>query len=393
MLRVRVEPAVTIRAVASSGGQPAPAAPPTAHVVRDFADPQLELVRLLKAAAEVEHALLVQYLYAAFSIKDAYETVRGTGGFASSIDLFGVAVQVMQHLRVVNRLLVQLRAAPNLLSQSFPYDPDIYPFPLHLERLNRTSLAKYVWTEARAGVLDPENPANSADLPFITLVNEALGNVRPNHLGSLYGTIIALLPEVAAEQGSPLPDPQPWITRLDRIRVQGEDDHFAFFRSVFLGEHPGFEGKKVWDVAPDHPDFPSQPVPTDPSAYEGHAGEIADAGLRELAMLADLQYWIVLMLLDLSYRRPDDGVLLTRARDHMQGPLFELGTFLAARGAAAPFDPLGMGYSPGLDNDASLAFLRRLLGESKARVSQLGDRLPPLYPRNIDSDTLTQLAR
>ena len=390
MLRVRIEPAATILPVAAPVEQPAVSAPPTAHIVRDFADPHLELVRLLKSAAEVEHALLVQYLYAAFSIKDAYAIVRGTGGFASSTDLFGVAVQEMQHLKVVNRLLVALRAAPNLLSQSFPYDPDVYPFPFHLERLNRTSLAKYVWTEAPAGVLDPSNPANADDLAFITLVNEALGNVRPNHLGSLYGTIIDLVAEVAevaAEPGSPLPEPQRWVTQLDRIRVQGEDDHFGFFRSVFLGEHPGFEGKRVWDVAPDHPDFPSEPVPTDPSAYEGHPGEIPDEELRELAMLANLQYWIVLMLLDVSYRRPDDPVLLAQARDHMQGPLFELGTFLAARRAAAPFDPLGTGYAPGLDTDASLAFLRRLLGESQRRASQLGDRLPPLYPTTTDSDT------
>lgn len=391
MLQVRIEPAATIRPTTSPVEQPVSAPPTTAYVVRDFADPYLEVVRLLKAAAEVEHALLVQYLYAAFSIKDAYAIVRGTGGFASSTDLLGVAVQEMQHLQVVNRLLVTLRAAPNLLSQSFPYDPDIYPFPFHLERLNRTSLAKYVWTEAPAGVLDPADPANAHDLPFITLVNEALGNVRPNHLGSLYGTIIDLLSEVATEPSSPLPDAQRWVTRLERIRVQGEDDHYTFFRSVFLAEHPAFGGKKVWDLVPDHRDFPSQPVPTDPSAYEGHPGEIPDGDLRQLAMLSDLQYWIVLMLLDLSYRRPNDTVLLIRARDHMQGPLFELGTFLASSGAAAPFDPLGMGYSPGLETNASLSIVRRLLGESRARASRLADLLPPHYPTTTDSDTLTQL--
>ncbi len=384
MLRVRLQPPIEQPAVA-------PAAPPADRIVRDFDDPYLELVRLLHSAAEVEHALMVQYLYAAFSVKDAYPLVRGST-FASSTDLFGVSIQEMQHLHTVNRLLVVLRAAPNLLSQSFPYDPEIYPFPFHLERLNRVSLAKYVWTEAPAGVLDPDDPANAAELPFITAVNEALGNVRPNRLGSLYGTIIGLLPEVAAEPGSPLTDADRWKAALERIKAEGEDDHFTFFKSVFLGTHRGFKGLPVWDVAPDHPDFPSRPVPTDPSAYEGHAGEIADPQVREVAMLANLQYWTILMLLDLSYRRPQSGVFLALGRDHMTGPLWELGTALPATGAAAPFDPLGMGYAPGLDPDASTALLRRLVQEAKAKAATLGDRLPSTYPTSTDEETLAQLA-
>src|SRR4051794_22898235 len=43
-----------------------------AQVIRDFADPLLELTRLLREASEIEHALLLQYLYGAFSLKPAY---------------------------------------------------------------------------------------------------------------------------------------------------------------------------------------------------------------------------------------------------------------------------------------------------------------------------------
>jgi hypothetical protein len=67
----------------------------------------------------------------------------------------------MQHLASVNRMLVDLDAAPNLVRQDFPYEPDIYPFPLNLEPLTRESVAKYVYTEASAGALDRDDPSNA----------------------------------------------------------------------------------------------------------------------------------------------------------------------------------------------------------------------------------------
>src|SRR6185295_745339 len=49
------------------------------RIARDFIDPYIELVRLLREASEVEHSLMLQYLYAAFSIKPAYQAVAGFG--------------------------------------------------------------------------------------------------------------------------------------------------------------------------------------------------------------------------------------------------------------------------------------------------------------------------
>ena len=129
-----------------------PGEAPAATIVRDFADPYLELLRLLREAAEIEHSLLVQYLYGAFSLKPAYEAVAGRGD-PNARDLLGVAIQEMQHLRTVNQLLVALGAAPHLDRQDFPYEPDIYPFALNLEPLGRASLAKYVYTEAPGDAL------------------------------------------------------------------------------------------------------------------------------------------------------------------------------------------------------------------------------------------------
>ena len=49
------------------------------HLVRDFQDPYLELLRLLHEAAEVEHALMLQYLSGAFSLKPDYQDIAGYG--------------------------------------------------------------------------------------------------------------------------------------------------------------------------------------------------------------------------------------------------------------------------------------------------------------------------
>src|SRR3954468_13141288 len=174
-----------IRRIHAGSEEAAPG--PLAEIVRGFADPYLELVRLLHEASEIEHALLVQYLYGAYSLKPAYAAIRGPA-FPSPNSLLGVAIQEMQHLEQVNRMLEALGAAPNLVRQDFPYEPDIYPFELNLERLSPKTLAKYVFAEAPAAALDPDGPANAdpATQEFLNRLQTALGNVEPNPLGSLY---------------------------------------------------------------------------------------------------------------------------------------------------------------------------------------------------------------
>ena len=357
-------------------------------IVRDFDDPYLELVRLLHEAAEIEHALLVQYLYAALSVTDQYRLVRGNPQRANAEDLVGVAVWEMQHLATVNKLLVTLGASPGLTSQDFPYEPDIYPFPLNLEPMSQHSLAKYVFAEARAGKLDPANPSNAGERPFLELLFRFLGQTRPNHLGSLYGTIIAVVRQLSQAPGSPLPNPDQWVESLEAIRDDGEDDHFRFFKKVFLGAHEAFNGVQVWSFSPDDPRYPALPLPVNPSAFEGHPNQILNEQARQTAWLGNLQYWIVLILLDLSYRRNDGSRFLGPAKRHMKEPLWRLGRHLATMAAGLPFDPLSMGYAPGSDTDATLKFLRHLLEEAERHTTALRATLPADYPFNSNQKTL-----
>jgi hypothetical protein len=361
--------------------------PALAHVVHHFESPQLELVRLLREACTVEHALMLQYLYAAFSIKPAYSALVG-GGAPGAHDLIGVAIQEMQHLGAVNRLLVSLGAAPNLLSLEFPFEPDIYPFEFNLEPLSRNSLAKYVYTEAPVGFFDARTP--HAESGLVSAVLRAIGpKRRPNHVGSLYNAIIDLVGGLGREPG--LPDLQPWVKKLEAIRDEGEGDHFRFFRSLFLAQHKAFGGRTgAWRLAPSDPAFPSYALPSNPTAYPEHPNRIADPTARSLAWLGNLHYWTALLLLE-QYYRFDDQAARGLALLQMMGPMLSIGRHLPKLGAGMPFDAASFGASPALNAVHGRRMAITLLRESESLTRRLEASLPSDYARGVALQTLSAL--
>jgi Ferritin-like len=385
-------------AMAALPADPAVLAPAmtSAAFVRDFGDPYLELVRLLREATEVEHGLMLQYLYGGFSLKPAYAELLGYGA-PNTTDFLGVAVQEMQHLGSVNQLLVELGAPPNLTPQDFPYEPDIYPFEFALERLSPHSLAKYVYCEAPVGFLDPANTQSPADRDFAARMKRHLGgDARPNHVGSFYDLVLRTLAEVEAMQrsGVALPnkiDCQAWKAKLIHIKDEGELGHYTFFKEAFLGTHAAFRGRpNPWDLAPSHPDYPSMPVPLNPTAFVGHNGHIADPHALNLAWLGNLHYWTVLAILSHTYSHKSPE-LIDKARLHMMGPLTSLARHLPTVGAAMPFDRLSMGYGLGTDAASCRFLLTRFLREIVALEKRLEGKLPADYPHAVAADTLAEI--
>jgi hypothetical protein len=110
---------------------------------RDYA------IFLLHTAAEIEHALMVQYLYAAYSlggpqVPEAHRAeVRGWQEV-----ILGIAKEEMGHLISVLNVLRLLGGPLNLDREDYPWDSEFYPFKFRLEPLTRESLAKYVYVEA-----------------------------------------------------------------------------------------------------------------------------------------------------------------------------------------------------------------------------------------------------
>lgn len=380
-------------------------------IIRAFSDPYLELTRLLREASEIEHSLMVQYLYAAFSIKPQYGALRGEGSISESGSLLGVAVEEMNHLHKVNLILTGLGAPPNLHRQDFPYEPDIYPFAMHLKRLTSKTLARYVYAEASSQQLKPGGTCSGKDDGFIERLQKYLPkDARLNHLGSLYDTIIATAKEVQTRPPSFLDSGAKklagWIEELEKIKKNGTEDHFCFFKIVFMGKHNAFENfdkkKNIWDLPTKHPDYPSWKAPEDPTAFKGHRRLIKDAALRDLAWLGNMHYWIVLGLLNMTYRyddweEPENGQprpYLELAKRHMRGPLIKLGLHLAEHKSGLPFDLLSIGYSFGRSKELTQCVLSRIVREANKLARELYKEkmLPNGFKLNIYSLTLSQLA-
>jgi Ferritin-like len=106
------------------------------------------LVMLLISGAEIEHALMVQYLYAAYSIngdQDTKEHRAMVEGWRASI--LSVAREEMGHLLTVQNVLVLLGAPINLSRAMIPWDHEFYPFPFSLEPLSKETLQCFIYAE------------------------------------------------------------------------------------------------------------------------------------------------------------------------------------------------------------------------------------------------------
>src|SRR5690606_35760932 len=111
----------------------------------------------------------------------------------------------------------------------------------------------------------------------------------------------------------------------------------------------------VWNLPTSDARYPAYQVPKNPTAYQGHPGSIQDENLRALAWLGNLNYWVMLALLDNGYRKKSQ-IELALSQAVMMGPIWSLARYLPTKGSAIPFDPLSMGFEPGLNPEADRQF-------------------------------------
>lgn len=144
-------------------------------------------VMLLHVAAEIEHSLMVQYLFAAYSMggpqvpDELREKVRGWQEV-----ILGIAKEEMGHLVTVQNLLTSLGGPINLDREDYPWGSDFYPFPFTLRRLTRESLAAYVVAESPAKWTGDIAKKVKEDAEVAT-------GKTVNRVGELYGRIDAIL--------------------------------------------------------------------------------------------------------------------------------------------------------------------------------------------------------
>lgn len=345
-------------------------------VKRLFDDPYLELIRLLKEGSEVEQDLMVQYMYSAYALKPEYTGLVGAPT-PNGTSLMGVIIEEMQHLRAVNRLLVELGAAPVLTRQDFPYESDLYPFPFELEPLSSVSLAKYTYCEADPVRLGRVRSLSNDSVFLVDKMNATLGENRiaANHIGKLYDAIIGTLAELK-EAGEVELDYGAWFKEIGDVKADGEFGHFQFFHSLYEASHPLIQDTPdIWNLSADDARYPSYAVPVNPTAYEGRPNSIQDTDLRALAWLGNMSYWCMLLLLDSAYRReskPDAAF----AQAIMLGPLHSIARYLPTQGSAVPFDPLSLGFNPGLNAASSRHITRLMLQETRDFARTIDHLLP-----------------
>jgi rubrerythrin len=145
-------------------------------------------VYLLHVASEIEHALMVQYLYAAYSLGGAnvpQETHEKARAWREVI--LGIAKEEMGHLLTVQNILRLIGGPLHLERDDYPFRSEFYSFRFKLEPLTKDSLAKYVVAES------PKDWIDSADAKEIVDRAKKADDERPVlRVGVLYQTLIDL---------------------------------------------------------------------------------------------------------------------------------------------------------------------------------------------------------
>lgn len=239
---------------------------------------------LLSIDAEIEHCLMVQYLYAGYSLGGSQVPTEYRDVIRNWQEvILGIAKEEMGHLMSIQNSLRLIGAPLHLEREDYPWDVPFYPFPFALEPLTLNSLAKYVYAESpenwNGGVLGDEIRARVFEQTS-----------EPHHVSELFNTLIPLVQDPTylsddtfdantysvqanwAEwgrsyqggkrgnsQGKPVQTPNvlveqqtcrdDMVAALQAVAYQGEatqvstDSHFVRFLTVYIEMRELFEGK------------------------------------------------------------------------------------------------------------------------------------------------------
>jgi Ferritin-like len=355
-------------------------------------------VFLLHAAAEIEHALLVQYLYAAYSLDPAGGTGDQVPAGAPAkvagwrIKIVTIAKEEMAHLLTEQNLLRFIGGPLTFERGDFPVHSQLYPFPLSLRPLTRTSLATYIAAEM------PATPAVPDIGDIIARASQAEGGMPVNRVGVLFDTLIGifsdetklpdadLLGQTVSDQADAtdwlasghlivrtIPNRAEAVSALQAIADQGEGSanppagapasHFDRFLGIYR-EFPETESAAAV------PWRPTRPVPVNPNT----AAMPDPDPVVEQARITDPVTLLWAQLFNVRYRM----LLMDLAHSlHMTGPFADVSRNPTLRGqlcADAFLQMRGQGFS-GLNKIAGMLTTLPLKRGSEA--DRTGNAGPP----------------
>jgi hypothetical protein len=193
-------------------------------------DTREELIDALCEAAELEHGLLLQYLFAALSMKrrldehltpSQQELVRLWEGH-----VLAVARSEMAHLGQVCNLLAAVGGAPRFGRPNFPQPAkEYYPFEFRLERFSDAALYRFIRFELPKGEKPPERPRPTMGLKMASAEFALIPDpLEYEYIGELYRQILEAFLHLPEDQlfigPKSAQDTDDWSLRFRLFRVQ-----------------------------------------------------------------------------------------------------------------------------------------------------------------------------
>jgi hypothetical protein len=177
----------------------APSTPPTAEssLVIEHRE---ALIYMICEAAELEHALMCEYLFAAFSLKDRPDAGLSPERLATVGEwrrvILGVAGEEMLHLALTSNMLTALGASPHLSRPNLPQPARHYPPGVRLVLLpfGEQALRHFLYLERPEGMdlSDAEGLAASAEAAPVMAEDELVPRLQDfATVGHLYRAIEA----------------------------------------------------------------------------------------------------------------------------------------------------------------------------------------------------------
>ncbi len=304
-----------------------------------FTTPRERAVYLLHIGAEVEHALMAQYLYAAYSLGGPQLTDPEHQKLAMEwrATILEIAREEMGHWATVNNLLTLIGGPLAFEREDYPIPADLYPFPFELEPLTKKALGKYVLCEM-------PNEKTIKDLGLQDEIDEIRKFVDADkeklsvhRVGIIYDAVAALFtPPVQPKDPKPAPPsfisssdiqsqsvrfqvtPDAWglgykdvlietandrtsaLNAIKAISVQGEGSTIGEFDKSHFGRF-----LKIYRDFPDEGDWvPSRSVARNPTTDQSAPLDrrITNSVALLWAGLCNLRYRMLLMYLTHAFR-------------------------------------------------------------------------------------------
>jgi len=284
------------------------------------------LIYTLGKAAELEHLVMLQYLFAAFSLKQKVEegltpeTLPSVQRWRKT--LLQIGAQEMLHLSLVQNLLTAVGAAPRLARPNFPMPAYAYPAGVRIELVpfGESALRHFAFLERPDGMDVDDGEGFEAIAQAVPLPHDEPDGIVPqlqefDTIGQLYRSIQSGLEHLEARLGP------------DRLFVgppsaQATEEHFHWPELV-----------AVTDLA-----SAMQAIDTIVEQGEGARGEWRDAHFGRL--LGILDEYLALKRVDPSFE-PARPVVAANVRPQSTGVVVPL---ITDPGTTRAMDLLNVSY-------------------------------------------------